>query len=445
MGAFYAAAPLGALVTLMACSSSEEVRPVRGGERAIESDGGAPRSSNEDGGDAGEPEPPPPYDFEVKCTAEPCATAIAAHGGAHACAVLKDGSVRCWGSNVTGQLGTGGSDAGWIPRAEAAPRPVPGVANAKSVAVAGDDTLAGTTCVVSAAGAVACFGSDTWGQLGRGTGESQEAHPEPAVVEGLQAKSVTLTSTFALAIDTRDRLWSWGANDATQLARTKAVGDASAPSVAAVADRVSGSVRSCSGTSTTGFVVGEDGALLSWGGSASDHLGRVTSARPDARPSAIALEGVSGLATGTAHACAVGRGRVHCWGQNDHGQLGTGTKADSSLPALVILPPGVAAVAVAAGGDGTCMLAASGEVYCWGANGGGQLGAAMVVGQDQTKPVRIEGLGEAAVAVAVMDRALCALLRGGSVVCSGDNATGQLGRGSRDAELHPEPGPVVFE
>ena len=60
-------------------------------------------------------------------------------------------------------------------------------------------------------------------------------------------------------------------------------------------------------------------------------------------------------------------------------------------------------------------------------------------------PTRIDGIGEQTVSVAIMEEAICALLRSGSVMCWGDNRAGQLGRGSRDAERHPAPSPVVFE
>lgn len=428
-----------ALLALFACSSSDT--PSRRGEDgdAGADGGGADGALAEDAGSDALPDagPPPPYDFAVACAATPCITQIAARGGAHVCALLQDGSVRCWGSNASGQLGTGG-DASSMPSFEASPRAVAGAPGAKSVVATGKGT-SGTTCVVSIPGTVTCFGSDASGQLGRdGGGDEPRPNPVPAPVDGLQAKSVTLANTFALAIGVDDRLWSWGANDTSQLGRAE-----EAPvGGAARAERIAGAVRSSAGTSTTGFVVTDDGALLSWGGATSEQLGRTTSLARDPLPAPIALTDVSSVAAGAAHACALRRGRVHCWGANEDGQLGTGRKAAEWYPADVALPDDVYAVAVAAGGDDTCIIAAAGDVYCWGANGSGQIGAPP--GSDQAMPARVVGLGEQAVGVAMMDDTVCALLRSGSVVCWGDNRVGQLGRGSRDAELHPAPGPVVF-
>ncbi len=436
--------PAGAIFPLIACSSSggdggpAPATSSDGGDAM--SDGGGDGAPSDDPSEAGPVVPPPPYDFTVTCAGGPCATRIAARGGAHVCAVLQDGAVRCWGSNASGQLGTGSNAGGATVAFSATPRTVLGIASAKDVAATGDGT-AGTTCVVSGTGEVSCFGSDAWGQLGRPGGDPQGVNPDPAPVEGVQAKAVTLTNTFALAIGTDDRLWSWGANDTYQLAR---VGDdaGSASVAAARADRVTGAVRSCAGTSKTGFAVAEDGSLLSWGGGAAEQLGRVTSLARDPLPSAIGVAGVITVASGAAHACALGGGRVHCWGENERGQLGTGRKADEWYPAVVALPDDVHPVALAAGGDNTCIIAADGGVHCWGANGSGQLGT---LGGDLALPSRIGGLDEQAVSVAVMGDSICALLRSGSVACWGNNRVGQLGRGGRDSELHPQPRPAIFE
>lgn len=441
---------LGALL-VVACSSSEEGPPaVDAGDAGARIDGGGPLDSGQDTSDRDVDAmlPPPVYDFAVSCSTNPCVTRIAARGGTHACAVLDDGSVRCWGSNVSGQLGTGGldagtdDDAGTTPSFDPKPRIVSGLSNAIGVAATGH-ALAGTTCVVTGAGDVACFGSDAYGQLGREAAAAEDPNPVPVVIAGLQATSVTLAGSFALALGPDDRLWSWGTNDAFQLARNPGDAAAGPATLPARADRIAGAVRACAGTARNGFVVTETGGVLSWGGSVAEQLGRSSSLLADPVPSPIALTDAASIATGSAHACAVSRtGEAFCWGQNDRGQLGTGTLGDELLPARVLLPDDVQAVAVAAGGDNTCIIAASGHLHCWGANDGGQLGSSP--GHDHTSPRRVDGL-EQVVSVAIMDESICALLRSGSVVCWGDNLVGQLGRGTRDGKLHVEAAPIVLE
>ena len=101
-----------------------------------------------------------------------------------ACAVLADGTVRCWGGNEDGQLGVG----------DLAPRAVPvspiGLTDVVQVAVG-----ASTACALSARGDVRCWGNGEEFQLGDG-GES--SRPEPGPVMGLDrvVELVGVASTF---------------------------------------------------------------------------------------------------------------------------------------------------------------------------------------------------------------------------------------------------------
>jgi alpha-tubulin suppressor-like RCC1 family protein len=90
------------------------------------------------------------------------ATAIAAgtfnSTGSHTCALLADRTVRCWGLNDYGQLGDGTTTTRLTPVA------VPGISTATAITVG-----ASHTCAVLADGIVRCWGSGEWGQLGDGT------------------------------------------------------------------------------------------------------------------------------------------------------------------------------------------------------------------------------------------------------------------------------------
>jgi alpha-tubulin suppressor-like RCC1 family protein len=160
-----------------------------------------------------------------------------------------------------------------------------------------------------------------------------------------------------------------------------------------------------------------DKTVMCWGGI-------VPGSAPGVLPKKIAgLTEISMLALGTAHACAVdSTGGLLCWGDNSKGQLGA-----PGAPSSVAPTPGnyilAGVTSVAAGVDHTCAVA-SGNVFCWGANDSGQVKPA-TPGAMQPSPVL--ALSNA-VTVAAGDQHSCAVT--GSVAqCWGLNADGELGMG----------------
>src|SRR5216117_1782103 len=82
------------------------------------------------------------------------AVAVTASDGYHSCAVLQDGSVRCWGDNVSGQLGDGTRTTAITPVT------VAGITTA--VAVSSGDFH---TCALLRDGTISCWGLNYSGQL----------------------------------------------------------------------------------------------------------------------------------------------------------------------------------------------------------------------------------------------------------------------------------------
>ena len=85
------------------------------------------------------------------------ATAVTA-GAVHSCALLSTREVMCWGSNVRGQLGDGTTDHAGIPVA------VTGIDHASAVVAGGDHT-----CALLADATIACWGLNSTSQMGDGT------------------------------------------------------------------------------------------------------------------------------------------------------------------------------------------------------------------------------------------------------------------------------------
>jgi alpha-tubulin suppressor-like RCC1 family protein len=138
------------------------------------------------------------------------------------------------------------------------------------------------------------------------------------------------------------------------------------------------------------------------------------------------------LALGSYHSCLLERGHVWCWGKNDHGQLGNGTRASSSRPVEV---PGLAQVIqISLGDDHSCALVAGGRVLCWGDGHSGQLELGTGTPKpswnespppDATRPVAVAVAGVTEIA-AGHDHT-CALLANRQVVCWGNDSHGELG------------------
>ena len=134
------------------------------------------------------------------------------------------------------------------------------------------------------------------------------------------------------------------------------------------------------------------------------------------------------------HSCALtNTGGVKCWGHNGDGELGDGSKIKRLEPVGVQgLSTGVSQISL--GFDSGCALV-SGGVQCWGYNGNGQLGD----GTRSTRkvPVPVKGLPGPVTQISAGWDHTCAVTAANAVVCWGDNKFGELGDGSRTDRLKP--------
>jgi alpha-tubulin suppressor-like RCC1 family protein len=344
-----------------------------------------------------------------------------AAGAQHTCALLEDESVMCWGANASGQLGNG------LRIRSNTPVAVGGLDSAAKQISAGG----AHTCALLEHNTVVCWGDDQSGQLGDSGRENRSA---PVAVTGLagEVEYVSAGSSHTCAVLLDRRIQCWGFNGEGQL------GDGTAKS-----RRIPGNIPGYSGGTaaiSAGWsntcALGSAGGVRCWGLNGGGQLGDGTF---DDNPAPVEVRGLASgriaVAVGGGHACVLSAaGGVKCWGRNNRGQLGGGTAVDQNTPIDVAgLPEQIAAIA--AGKEYTCALTIRGGVKCWGANDSGQLGDGTTT--DSVKPVDVLGLTKGISAIAAGGGHTCALGRNGGLKCWGSNTYGQLGDGTLENRSAP--------
>jgi alpha-tubulin suppressor-like RCC1 family protein len=268
-------------------------------------------------------------------------TAISA-GTRHSCALTNAGGVRCWGVNYGGALGDGTEDRHF------GPVEVVGLGSGVKAVAAGYDR----SCAVLATGAVKCWGTD-YGLT-------------PVDVPGLSSDVVAVSqrSFIGCALTSAGGVKCWGFHYG--------------PAAVDVPGLGSGVKAVTTGGPLCALTSG--GAVKCWG------------LENDWTPTDVQglTSGVTALATDGGHGCALmSTGGVKCWGSNDHGQLGDGSTMDRLTP-VDVAGLGNGVTAIAAGTVHSCAVIRTGGIRCWGANGG-QLGDGTT--KQRTRPVNVVGFG----------------------------------------------------
>ncbi|MFN3199957.1 MAG: thrombospondin type 3 repeat-containing protein [Bradymonadia bacterium] len=383
----------------------------------------------------------------------------------HRCAVLSDGSVKCWGNNGNGQLGQGDtSNRGiYAPETYGA---LPGISldgQATAISTGGDHA-----CAVLDDGSVKCWGLNNYGQLGQGDTSYRGDHANEmganlapiSLGAGAAAVDVTGGAQHTCATRADGSVKCWGRNDYGQLGlgHTTRTGDHANEMGDNLAHIDFGDGRSAvsvfsSAESDFSCAILNDGAVKCWGYNSNGQLGQGDTQNRGWRPpemggdlTAIDLDGdATQVSTGEHHVCALlDDGSVKCWGRNNYGQLGQsdtaqrGDHANEMGAALdgVDLGTNRTATDVATGAQHNCVLLDDNSIKCWGRNDYGQLGLghttrlgdhANEMG-DNLGTVNL-GTGYTAADVDANNQTACAILNNGDVKCWGYNANGQLGQG----------------
>ncbi len=347
-------------------------------------------------------------------------------GARHACALDDAGALACWGDTSDGQLGDG------VISDLRTPTPIPlDVGGWRQVDVGVDHTCATTTL-----GQAYCWGLNTGPQLGGGAARAAPLYASPLLVdteETLEYIVAGYQHSCALTTVSGGVVLCWGANDVGQRG-VEAPSDYTPAMVDA--ELVT---RLTTGISTSCAVAADDGARRCWGANDYGQLGNGDAPGPQLDTPTDIAGGPSGwtmVSMGVAFACGISAGatpgQLYCWGENGFGRLGQASGLVLA-PELVADPtPGVTDgwIDVAAGLAHTCGIltgsGSQGSLWCWGANYAGQAGHG---GGDGPTLVRV-GTADDWVDVDVAGEHTCALRATGALHCFGDNGVGQLGDGT---------------
>jgi alpha-tubulin suppressor-like RCC1 family protein len=306
------------------------------------------------------------------------------------------------------------------------------------------------TCARTATGAVRCWGRALYGQLGHGNtvsvGDDETAATGGDVDVGGAVAHVVAGEYHACALLTSGGVRCWGRGALGQLgyASSQAIGNDELPSSAGDVD-IGGAVTQIAAGGDHTCALLTTGAVRCWGSAIGGQLGYENFDRvgDDEVPATAGDIDVGGpavqIAAGGNHTCAVlATGAVRCWGYGNFGQLGyaNGDSTDDRPPSLAgDIDVGGTVVQVAAGGDHTCALLTSGAVRCWGLGTDGQLGygSPLIIGVNETPSAAGDvPLGDLAIQITAGYNHTCALLWRGAVRCWGAGFRGMLGYLSQD-------------
>ncbi len=307
-------------------------------------------------------------------------------GHHHSCALLKSGTVKCWGHGQLGELGNGSSSQLGDQPGEMANLPAVSLGRPATKLAVGF----GTSCAILDDNSLKCWGQKISGPLNiSATGTSPVNVP---LADGRTVLDVSVAYNSVCAVLDDGRVQCWGRSE---------------------------------------DITGRDDAV----------------AYDDSNPAVGAFENngvlkATKITAGYYFVCALLEdGSVSCWGENSSGSLGSGDDVDrvGISTNLVNLGTGRTAKQISSGDKTTCAVLDNDAVKCWGSNSDGKLGVGtqFSAGRNPNEmgddlPILNLGDGRTAKSVSVGHSHACAVLDNNTLKCWGEGEYGQLGQGDNN-------------
>ncbi|HET7231745.1 MAG TPA: hypothetical protein VFJ16_17165 [Longimicrobium sp.] len=240
-------------------------------------------------------------------------------------------------------------------------------------------------------------------------------------------------TTHACGLTSGGQAWCWGRNAVGQLGDSSttnsSVAIATHQSGVTFTQITAGDVHTCGITSA--------GQAWCWGYNADGRLGDSTTATLPLIPVSVHQNTIAftSISAGNGHTCGLNSsGQAYCWGSNGNGQIGNNSQSFAKVPAAV-QQGGSVYTQISSGFWQTCALDNAGQAYCWGYGGDGALGYGFTVGD--SVPQAVTQSGVTFTTLASDWRHTCALDTGGQAYCWGLNTNAQLGDSTKTSRYTP--------
>jgi alpha-tubulin suppressor-like RCC1 family protein len=378
----------------------------------------------------------------------------------HSCLLTSEGKSFCWGLDADGLLGNGETLGDSSRPSPLDLQQVRGYQSFKQIAAGWYHT-----CGLTSEGEAYCWGLDDQGQLGDGEPKENKQHPVRVEASAITTRQLFIEIEAAqyhsCAINTAGKPYCWGLNLDGQVGDNSQenreipveVDLADVGNVKSFKKIAAGYISSCG--------LASDGRIYCWGSDAIGQLGNGDALGQSLVPRPIDVSNIPAgetsfvdVSAGFYHACGVtARGRAYCWGRDKFGTLGDSDGRSDTQVAVAVdtsnLPSQSKSIKqIVVSEWNTCLLTASGKVFCFGQDTSNQIGEGPDTA-DKYIPVEIDSANFSVGDTAMIDidagyLFACALSGKGVVYCWGDDEQGVLGDGP-DRNDSAVPVPIVSD
>lgn len=329
----------------------------------------------------------------------------------HSCVVRSNGTIACWGTNTNGQVGDGTS-----------------IERGQPVTIAGTDWRnvsvgSNTTCALKTDNTAHCWGLNTSGQVGTGsTTPSFFSTPQP-VTGGHSFSKITSIGSANCGLTLSKKIFCWGIGSAGRLGdgtnTNRSVPTAITRNDLDWKDVAGGNSEFCALEDTSGD-------LYCWGWNEDGLINQTYNVA--STPYLVdSSDNYKSVKLGQFSGCVINQSdELKCWGANYGGEAMLPDPFDSPVPVHVDTAYTYRSVALGIANTGYdphgCGVTTTNQVRCWGTDntysGGGALGRRPLMFYERNAPANVD-TGSAYDKIVVGQSSTCGILTNGDLRCFG--------------------------